>query len=135
MSQEGLVTVASRHSVRETIDRLAHVVIEKGLTVFARIDHADNASTVGLKLRPTEMILLGNPRAGTVLMQESQTSGIDLPVRAVAWQDQDGKVWLTYNSATWLAERHGITAGKQAVEAIQTGLNLVSRYATTEESA
>ena len=135
MSHEGLVTVASQYSVRETIDRLARIVMEKGSFILARIDHADNARTVGLELRPTEMILFGNPSAGTLLMQESQTSGIDLPLRALAWQDQAGKVWFTYNSATWLAERHGIIAGKQVVAAIQTGLDLVCQYATTDESA
>jgi uncharacterized protein (DUF302 family) len=123
MDEHGLVTVASSWSVGETIDRLQAVVIGAGLLVFARIDHAGNAARAGMELRPTELLIFGNPRGGTPLMQDRQTSGIDLPVKALAWQDQDGNVWLTYNSASWLAERHGLGAESQtAVEAIETGL-------------
>jgi len=78
-------------SVKETIDRVASIVQSKGLTVFARIDHADNAAKQGLQLRPTELIIFGNPKVGTVLMQDKQTSGIDLPVKALAWQDEGWK--------------------------------------------
>ncbi|WP_433171673.1 DUF302 domain-containing protein [Actinoallomurus sp. CA-150999] len=123
MSEHGMVTVASDWPVGETIDRLQAVVIGVGLFVFARIDHAGNAAQIGMELRPTELLIFGNPRGGTPLMQDRQTSGIDLPVKALAWQDQDGKVWLTYNSASWIAERHGLGPESEiAVGAIETGL-------------
>jgi uncharacterized protein (DUF302 family) len=94
-----------------------------GLLVFARIDHAGNAVRVGMEPRPTELLVFGNPRGGTPLMQDRQTSGIDLPVKALAWQDADGKVWLTYNDATWLADRHGLGARSEtAIRAIEAGL-------------
>jgi uncharacterized protein (DUF302 family) len=123
MSEHGMVTVASDWPVGETIDRLQALVIGAGLFVFARIDHAGNAARAGMELRPTELLIFGNPRGGTPLMQDRQSSGIDLPVKALAWQDEDGTVWLTYNSASWIAARHGLGPGsKTAVEAIETGL-------------
>lgn len=123
MDARGMVTVASGWSVGETIDRLQSVITGAGLLVFARIDHAGNAARAGMELRPTQLLIFGNPRGGTALMQDRQTSGIDLPVKALAWQDQDGKVWLTYNRASWLAERHGLGRGSEAaVKAIERGL-------------
>lgn len=123
MSDHGMITVASSWSVTETIDHLARLVTDAGLLVFARIDHAANAAGIGLELRPTELLIFGNPRGGTPLMQDRQTSGIDLPVKALAWQDTDGSVWLTYNDAAWLAERHGLgAASDDAVGAIEAGL-------------
>jgi uncharacterized protein (DUF302 family) len=106
MSENGLTTVPSAHSVKATIDRLESEVKSKGLTVFARIDHAAGASEVGLPLRPTELLIFGNARGGTPLMQAAQTVGIDLPLKALAWQDADGKVWLSYNEPAWIAQRH-----------------------------
>lgn len=132
MNDHGMVTVASRYSVAKTIDRVAQVVVEKGLTVFARIDHTGNARAVGLDLRPTELIIFGNPRAGTPLMQHSQTAGLDLPFRALSWQDPNGKVWLTCNDPKWLAARHGIDPKHQAISAIDAGISMVCRYATGE---
>jgi uncharacterized protein (DUF302 family) len=123
MGDHGLITVASSWSAGETIDRLQAVVTGAGLLVFARIDHAGNAARAGMELRPTELLIFGNPRGGTPLMQDRQTSGIDLPVKALAWQDAKGKVWLTYNDATWLADRHGLGAGSEtAIRAIEAGL-------------
>src|SRR5690348_12603223 len=104
----GLVTIASNFSVKETIDRLVRTIAPLGLKVFARIDHAAGAQQAGLTLRPTELVVFGNPKGGTPLMQDKQTSGIDLPVKALAWEDADGKVWLTYEEASWIAERHGL---------------------------
>jgi uncharacterized protein (DUF302 family) len=128
MGEQGLVTVASGWSVGETIDRLQAVVTGAGLLVFARIDHAANAARVGMELRPTELLIFGNPRGGTPLMQDRQTSGIDLPVKALAWQDPEDKVWLTYNDATWLADRHGLGTGSEiAVRAIGAGLTQLVR--------
>jgi uncharacterized protein (DUF302 family) len=126
----GLTTIPSDFSVAETIDRLASFVTAKGLTVFSRIDHARNALQEGLQLRPTELIIFGNPKAGTLLMQEKQTSGIDLPVKALAWEDESGKVWLTYNEPRWIAERHALTdKSAPTIKAIEEGMILASRKA------
>jgi len=98
--------------------------------VFARIDHADNATDAGLQLRPTELLIFGNPRGGTPLMQESQTAGIDLSVKALAWQDEHDQVWLTYNDAVWLAARHGLTDSKQSIiDTTSTGLAVMADHA------
>lgn len=122
MSTKGLITVASRFSVRETIDRLTAAATSAGLLVFARIDHASGAAQVGMELRPTELLIFGNPRGGTPLMQDKQTAGIDLPIKALAWEDEEGMVWLTYNQASWLAARHELgTRSKAALEAIEKG--------------
>lgn len=127
----GLITTQSDYSVKVTIDRVASIVQSKGLTVFARIDHADNAANQGLQLRPTELIIFGNPKAGTVLMQDKQTSGIDLPVKALAWQDEEGKVWLTYNDTNWIANRHGLSEKSESVvRAIEEGMTLVTNGAS-----
>lgn len=123
MSSNGLVTVASRFGVSETLDRLTTRLTGAGLRVFARIDHGSGAEEVGLPLRPTELLIFGNPKGGTPLMQDKQTAGIDLPVKALAWEDEEGKVWLTYNEAAWIATRHGLGAeSAKAVEAIDAGL-------------
>ena len=123
MSNNGLITVASRFSVSETLDRLTTAITSAGLRIFARIDHAKGAEEVGLKLRPTMLLIFGNPKGGTPLMQDKQTAGIDLPVKALVWEDEEGKVWLTYNEAAWIATRHGLgVSSKKAVEAVEAGL-------------
>jgi uncharacterized protein (DUF302 family) len=123
MTGSGVITVQSRFGVTETIDRLADIVLRSGLLVFARIDHAAGARDVGASLRPTELLIFGNPKGGTPLMQDRQIAGIDLPVKALAWEDADGEVWLSCNDAHWIAERHGLgDASKQAVEAIAAGM-------------
>jgi uncharacterized protein (DUF302 family) len=109
-SQQGLISIGSSFSVRETIDRLVHAVESKGLTVFCRIDHAANAVAAGLKLRPTEVLIFGNANGGTPLMQANQTIGIDLPLKALAWEDGGGQTWITYNDPVWLTARHNIEA-------------------------
>jgi len=108
MATNGLVTIQSRHGVKETIDRLEAEAKAKGMTIFARVDHAAGATAAGMALRPTELVVFGNAKAGTPLMQASQAIGIDLPLKALAWEDDAGKVWLTYNDPAWLAARHGI---------------------------
>jgi uncharacterized protein (DUF302 family) len=126
MAPNGLITVESRLGVTETIDRLAETVVQAGLRVFARIDHAAGAREVGATLRPTELLIFGNPRGGTPLLQDRQLAGIDLPVKALAWEDAQGKVWLSYNDADWIAERHGLgEASRDAVAAIATGMEKV----------
>jgi uncharacterized protein (DUF302 family) len=128
--ENGLITVKSGLSVREAIDRLVGEAASLGLQQFARIDHAANAARVGMQLRPTELVILGNPQGGTPLMQDQQTAGIDLPLKVLVWEDEDGHVWVTYNDAGWLARRHRLGAGSQeAVTAIGAGLAAVTRAA------
>jgi uncharacterized protein (DUF302 family) len=110
MSEDGLITLASTFSVKDSLDRLEADLKTKGITVFARIDHAAGAASVGMPLRPTELLIFGNPKAGTPLMQSNQTIGIDLPLKLLGWQDADGKVWLTYGDPAWLARRHHLAA-------------------------
>jgi uncharacterized protein (DUF302 family) len=114
MAVQGLTSIKSSHAPRETMDRLEAAVTAKGLTVFARIDHAEGASTVGLSLRPTEVLIFGNAKGGTPLMQAVQTVGIDLPLKALVWQDAAGDTWLSWNDPAWLAARHGVS-GAEAV--------------------
>src|ERR1700733_8004426 len=103
-----LVTFRSRWSVSETIDRLAALVSSKGLTVFARIDHAANARNVSMDLRPTELLIFGNPRGGTPLMRDQQTIGLGLPIHMLAWEDASGQVFVSHDDIEWLARRHGL---------------------------
>jgi uncharacterized protein (DUF302 family) len=131
MDRTGLISVQSAHAVRETIERLAAAVEAKGLTVFARIDHGANAREVEMPLRPTELLLFGSPRGGTPLMQEHQSVGIDLPLKALVWEDEAEQVWLTYNDVGWLAERHGLGASSaSSVEAIRASTAALAAAAT-----
>ncbi len=128
---DGLVTVISRRSARDTIDALIEAAMRAGLTLFARIDHAANAAAVGMTLRPTELVMFGNPKNGTVLMQDEQTAGLDLPFRALAWEDENGEVWLTYNDPHWIGRRHELGfRSKEVLMAIETGIAGISRAAT-----
>jgi uncharacterized protein (DUF302 family) len=95
MADDGLTTIESPHDVKTTIDRLEAAAKAKGLTIFARIDHGVGAAAAGLQLRPTELLIFGNAKGGTPLMQEQQTTGLDLPLKTLAWQDSAGKTWLT----------------------------------------
>ena len=105
---DGLISVPSSHPPKETADRLAAAIAERGMTVMARIDHAGAAEKVGMTLRPTEVLIFGNAKAGTPLMEATQTIGIDLPLKVLVWRDENGATWLSYNDPVWLAERHGI---------------------------
>jgi uncharacterized protein (DUF302 family) len=105
---EGLTSIRSRFGPKETIDRLQAEIRAQGMTVFARIDHAAGAAEVGLTLSPTELIIFGNARGGTPLMQSVQTVGIDLPLKALVWEDTAGTTWLSYNQPAWIAQRHGV---------------------------
>lgn len=105
---EGLIAVKSPHSVKETMARLEAVVKQKGMAIFARIDHAAGAAKVGKKLPPTALLIFGNPQGGTPFMECAQSVGIDLPLKALVWQDAAGAVWLGYNDPAFLARRHGV---------------------------
>ncbi len=118
---EGLTTVPSNFDPKETMNRLETEIRTKGLEVFARIDHAAGATEVGLNLRPTDLIIFGNARGGTPLMQPNQTVGIDLPLKALVWQDAAGKTLISYNEPSWIAQRHGV-ANAEAVVSKMTDL-------------
>jgi uncharacterized protein (DUF302 family) len=129
--EEGLVAVVSRYSAPETMQRLLAALAKRDLTVFARIDHAANAAAVGMPLRPTEVVLFGNPKGGTALMQDQQRVGIDLPLKALVWQDAEGKVWLSYNAPDWIAARAGLGAASAgAVTAMTKALAAIAGEAT-----
>jgi uncharacterized protein (DUF302 family) len=104
----GLVSLISPYSVKDTLSRLENLCKQKGVPVHFRVDHSGDAARVGLKMNPSEMLMLGNPKNGTPLMNASPTVAIDLPLKALAWEDSAGKVWLTYNSSEYLAERHNL---------------------------
>lgn len=105
---EGLITLRSSHGPKETADRLAAAVSGHGMTVFARIDHAAGATEAGLALRPTEVLFFGNPKAGTLLMQSEQTIGLDLPLKALVWQDERSGTWISYQDLAWLSKRYDL---------------------------
>jgi uncharacterized protein (DUF302 family) len=109
-TKNGLIHLSSRHTVEETMQRLEVLLDERGITIFARIDHSGEAAKVGLPMRPTKLLIFGSPKSGTPLMQAAPTLAIDLPLKALFWQDAEGKVWLTYNDPMYLRERHDFPA-------------------------
>ena len=111
------------------MDRLETEIRAKGMTVFARIDHAAGAAEVGLELAPTELIIFGNARGGTPLMQAVQTVGIDLPLKVLVWQDATNKTWLSYNEPGWIAQRHNIANAERVVNSMGTALSAMARTA------
>ena len=131
MATDGLISLPSNNSAAETMARLEAEIKAKGLTVFAHVDHAAGAATVGMPLRPTDLLIFGNAKGGTPLMQSVQSIGIDLPLKALVWQDSSGKTWLSYNDPAWLAQRHGLGAEVDApVKAMTAMLGAVTRAAT-----
>ena len=126
---EGLTSIQSSFAPKATMDRLDAEIRAKGLNVFARIDHASGAAEVGLTLAPTELIIFGNARGGTPLMQSVQTIGIDLPLKALVWQDASGKTWLSYNEPRWIAQRHGVANAEQVVSRMNALLTAMARKA------
>src|SRR5712691_139163 len=105
---DGLVAIKSPFPARETMDRFEQNAKQRGLNVFVRIDHAAGAAKIGKMLRPTEVLVFGNPQGGTPLMECAQSVGIDLPLKALVWEDAEGQVWLGYNDPAYLAQRHGV---------------------------
>jgi uncharacterized protein (DUF302 family) len=133
MAADGLVTIKSNLGPAETMDRLVAEVHAKGLTVFARIDHAAGAKEVGLPLHPTEVLIFGNAKGGTPLMQSNQTIGIDLPIKILVWQDASGATWISYNDPAWLAKRHGL--GHEVDPAVKAMTGLLSTLAHAASTA
>jgi uncharacterized protein (DUF302 family) len=133
MAADGLITLRSSFAPEETMKRFEAEVRTKGMTVFARIDHAAGAALVGLPLRPTDLLIFGAAKAGTPLMQAVQTIGIDLPLKALVWQDEAGTTFLSYNDPAYLTHRHGLGEGaKPAVEAMSNALKAIATKVTTE---
>jgi uncharacterized protein (DUF302 family) len=131
MAADGLIAVKSSRGPKETMDRLVADIRTKGLTVFARIDHAAGATEAGFALRPTELVIFGNAKGGTPLMQANQAIGIDLPLKALVWQDESGDTWLSYNDPAWFARRHGLGQHVEApVKAMTALLDALTRAAT-----
>jgi len=130
MADNGLITVKSSHSVEATADSLEDILMRKGMTVFNRINHTENARIVDKKLRPTVLIIFGNPAIGTPLMQNSQSIAIDLPQKALIWEDEDGQVWLTYNDPKYLAKRHAIPVENEFIQKVIKALNNFANMAS-----
>ena len=105
--EKGIVSKASNHSVDETVERLKNILQTKGVTIFALVDHSGEAAKVGMKMRPTKLVIFGSPKAGTPLMLAAPSTAIDLPLKILVWQDDEGKVWVSYNSSEYLQGRHG----------------------------
>ena len=129
-ADDGLISLKSSHNVKTTADRLENALKQKGMTVFIRIDHAAGAQKVGKKLRPTELVVFGNPKVGTPLMLCSQSTAIDLPQKALIWEDQEGTVWFSYNDPNYLVERHGITGCAEVLKKIEKALSNFAKAAT-----
>jgi uncharacterized protein (DUF302 family) len=108
MPGSGLLQVTSRYTVDETVNRLQSVLAERGVRVFALIDHSGEAEKIGMKMRPTKLVIFGNPKGGTPVMVAAPTLAIDLPLKALVWEDEGGKVWVSYNSPEYLQQRHGV---------------------------
>ena len=128
--ESGLVSVKSAHSVGKTIDRLDALLKKKGMTVFTRINHASNGKKAGMDLRPTEVLIFGNPKIGTPLMKCAQTVAIDLPQKALAWEDKNGQVWLSYNSPAHLESRHNIEGCDKVLGKVTKALGNFAKGAT-----
>jgi uncharacterized protein (DUF302 family) len=128
MPARGLINVRSQFGPEETTNRLEAELAAKGLTVFARVDHAAGAEAAGLALQPTELLVFGNARGGTPLIQAARTIGVDLPIRALVWQDASHATWLTYNDPRWLARRHGL--GQEVAEAVSAMTALIGALVT-----
>jgi len=126
---KGLKSIRSRFGQKETMDRLEAEIRAHGMTVFARIDHAAGAAEVGLTLAPTELIIFGNARGGTPLMQSVQTVGIDLPLKALVWEDTAGKTWISYNEPSWIAQRHSVANAEPVVSKMAAALSAMSKAA------
>ena len=126
----GIIKIKSAHSVTETINKLETVLTKKGMTIFKRVNHTAGAEKAGLQLRPTELLIFGNPKVGTPLMLCSQTAALDLPQKALAYEDKDGQVWLAYNDPAYMAKRHDTKGCDAAIQKVTNALANFSRIAT-----
>lgn len=119
----GMVSIKSKHSVKASLDKLEQILDTKGLTVFTRIKHSENAEKAGQSLRPTELLIFGNPNMGSPLMRCQQSIALDLPQKTLAWEDDNGQVWLSYNSPSYLVDRHGVRGCEEILKKMENALS------------
>ena len=129
-ADNGIIKIKSNYSVSETLDRLENVLNKKGMTIFKRVNHTAGAEKAGLQLRPTELLIFGNPKVGTPLMLCSQTAALDLPQKALAYKDENNQVWLAYNDPVFIAKRHQTKDCEQAIMKVSKALEKFSKAAT-----
>lgn len=129
---DGVVNVQSTFSVKETADRMESILIKKGMTVFNRIKHSEGAGKVGIELRDTELIIFGNPKVGSPLMRCQQSVAIDLPQKALIWEDDKAKVWISYNDPSYLVRRHNIVGCEDVISKIEKVLASIAESASTK---
>lgn len=127
---DGLISIKSAHSVGETLDRLENLLTKKGITIVTRWQHDAGAKKAGIPLRPTELLIFGNPKLGSHFFTSQQTAGIDLPMKALAWEDEKGQVWLSYNDPQYIANRHGVKNRADIVRKMTSALDTLSHAAT-----
>jgi len=129
MAADGLINVQSDFSVKETTARLENILNEKGMTIFNQINHSDAAQKVGVDLRTTQLIIFGNPKVGSPLMQCQQSVAIDLPQKAIIWEDDMSKVWISYNDPRYLGERHNIIGCDEVITKVEKALSGITKAA------
>jgi uncharacterized protein (DUF302 family) len=129
---DGLVNVQSTFKVKETADRMENILKEKGMTVFNRIKHSESAAKVGIELRDTELIIFGNPKVGSPLMKCQQSVAIDLPQKALIWEDDKAKVWISYNDPRYLEKRHNIAGCEEVISKIKKALDGITKSAAAQ---
>jgi len=129
-NSDGIIRVKSNHNVSTTINKLETALKNKGMTIFKRIPHSESAAKVGLELRDTELLIFGNPKTGTLLMQCQQTAALELPMKALAYKDESGQVWLAYNNLQYIADRYHIDECKQVIGKMTKALANFSKAAT-----
>lgn len=130
IADDGIIKMKSQYTVPVTANKLVTVLKEKGMTVMGRVNHSANAKTAGLELKPTELVIFGNPKVGTPLMHCARSVAIDLPQKALIWEDASGQVWLGYNDPAYLKQRHSIAGCDAVLEKIQGALNAFAKAAT-----
>ena len=133
-SNNGLVTIKSNHSVKVTLDRLEGLLKKKGITIVTRWSHDAGAKKVEIPLRPTELLIFGNPKLGSHMFTSKQSAGIDLPMKALAWEDEKGQVWLTYNDPQYIADRHGIKDRPEIVKKMTGALGKLTGKAAGKDA-
>lgn len=132
MAAEGLINVQSDFNVKETTERLESILNEKGMTIFNQINHSDAAQKVGVELRKTRLIIFGNPKVGSPLMQCQQSIAIDLPQKAIIWEDDKSKVWISYNDPRFLGKRHNIIGCDEVITKVEKALSGITKAAATK---
>ena len=132
MAAEGLINVQSDFNVKETTERLENILNEKGMTIFNQINHSDAAQKVGVELRETRLIIFGNPKVGSPLMQCQQSVAVDLPQKAIIWEDDKSKVWISYNDPRYLGKRHNIIGCDEVITKVEKALYGITKAAATK---